>query len=126
MSVWAIARHEARRAFAVLDKRTAFALFGVSVLLALSWPIVQDNPPQPQDEVFPVAAGPDAVLVDAVRADPRFRLVDGDRGDLASGRVALYLDGESVVYDDDRPASRAALLALRQATQRWLEGQLEG
>lgn len=123
--VWAIARHEARRAFAVLDKRTAFALLGVAVLLALSWPLVRDQPPQPQDEVFPVAASDDAVLVGAVLSDPRFRLVEGDRGDLASGRVALYLDGGSVVYDGGRPAGRAALLALRQATQRWLEGQLE-
>lgn len=125
MSVWAIARHEARRAFAALDKRTGFALLGVAVLLALSWPIVQDNPPQPLDEVFPVAASDDAVLAEAVRSDPRFRLVEGDAGDLRAGRVALYLSGDSVAYDEDRPASRAALLALRQATQRWLEGQME-
>jgi hypothetical protein len=34
VSVGAIARHEARRAFAVLDKRTGFALLAVVVLLA--------------------------------------------------------------------------------------------
>lgn len=125
MSVWAVARHEARRAFAVLDRRTGFALLGVAVLLAASWPIVRENPPQPQDGLHPFAAADGAQLTAAAEADPRFRRVDGGRDDLAAGRIALYLDGDRVEYDASRTSSHAALLALRQATQRWLERELE-
>lgn len=123
-AVLAVARHESRRAFAVLDRRTGLALLAVAVLLAASWPIVRDHPPEPQDGLYPVAAGPDAVLADAARSDPRFRVVAGGPDDLAAGRVALYLSGDGVAYDRDREASRAALVALGQATQRWLEGRL--
>jgi ABC-type Na+ efflux pump permease subunit len=124
-AVWAIARHEARRAFAVLDRRTGFALVGVALLLALSWPVVQQAPPEPLDGIYPVAASDGAVLRDAVRSDARFRLVDGGRDELESGRAALWLDGDQVTYDEERPASRAALIALGQATQRWLEQRME-
>lgn len=127
MSIRAVARHEARRAFAVLDRRTGIALLAVAVLLALSWPIVSDHPPQPQDGIYPVAAAEEATLAEAARDDPRFRVVEGDRSDLAAGRVTLYLGPEGrVEYDSGRAASRAALIALGQATQRWLERQLDG
>lgn len=125
MSSWAIARHEARRAFAAVDRRTGAALLGVAALLALSWPIVRDQPPEPLDGMFPVAAADDAPLRDAVAADPRFRLVAGGPRDVATGAITLYLGADRVVYDDDRLASRAAFLALGQATQRWLERQME-
>ena len=125
MSVWAVAKHEARRAFAVLDRRTGFAILGVVVLLAASWPLVQSNPVQPQEGLYPVAATPGSPLRDAAASDLRFRFVDGDRSDLAAGRVALVLEDDGYGYDRDDERSRAALIALAQATARWLETRME-
>jgi ABC-type Na+ efflux pump permease subunit len=125
MSVWAVARHEARRAFAVLDRRTGFAMLGVVVLLAVSWPLVESNPVQPQEGIYPVAAREDSTLRAAAASDLRFRLVDGGREDLVAGRVALVLEGDEVLYDDSSERSQAALIALSQATARWLETRME-
>ena len=125
MSVWAVAKHEARRAFAVLDRRTGFALVGVVLLLALSWPLVQSNPVQPQEGLYPVASSPGSPLREAAASDLRFRFVDGDRNDLAAGRVALVLEDDGFAYDRDDQRSRAALIALAQATARWLETRME-
>ncbi|MFA5945061.1 MAG: hypothetical protein WC876_11425 [Candidatus Thermoplasmatota archaeon] len=125
MSVWAIARHEARRAFAVLDRRTGLALLGVVVLLAVSWPLVQSNPVQPQEGLYPVAATHESPLRAAAASDLRFRLVDGDRADLDAGRVALVLEDDGFVYDENSERSRAAVIALGQATARWLETRME-
>jgi len=125
VSVWAVARHEARRAFAVLDRRTGFALVGVVLLLALSWPLVQSNPVQPQEGLYPVASSPDSPLRAAAESDLRFRFVEGDRSDLEAGRVALALEDDGFAYDRDDQRSRAALIALAQATARWLETRME-
>lgn len=124
MSSWAIARHEARRAFAVLDKRTGLALLGVVVLLAASWPVVRSHPVQPQQGLYPVAVDAGSPLGDAVRSDARFRIVAGTRADLAAGRVALELEANGVVYDQASERSRAALNTLSQATVRWLESRM--
>lgn len=125
MSVWAVARHEARRAFAVLDRRTGLALLGVVVLLAASWPLVQSNPVEPQRGLYPIAASQDSPLRAAAESDLRFRFVDGDRDDLETGRVALALEDNGLVYDEASERSRAALIALSQATARWLETRME-
>ncbi|HUR25176.1 MAG TPA: hypothetical protein VM327_04075, partial [Candidatus Thermoplasmatota archaeon] len=125
MSVWAVARHEARRAFAVLDRRTGLALAGVVLLLAASWPLVQSNPIQPQEGLYPVAATADSPLRAAAESDLRFRLVEGDRSDLEAGRVTLVLEDDGFAYDPDQERSRAALIALSQATARWLETRME-
>jgi ABC-type Na+ efflux pump permease subunit len=125
MSVWAVAKHEARRAFAVLDRRTGLAMLGVVVLLAVSWPLVESNPVQPQEGIYPVAASGDSVLRAAAESDHRFRLVEGGPADLAAGRVALVLEGQEVLYDDRSERSTAALIALSQATARWLETRME-
>lgn len=123
-AVWAVARHEARRAFALLDKRTGFALLGVVVLLAASWPLVQQNPVEPQHGLYPVAVEDGSPLRDVAESDVRFRLVDGGRADLEDGRVALLLEADRVVYDRDSDRSQAALIALSQATARWLETRM--
>lgn len=125
MSVWAVARHEARRAFAVLDRRTGLALLGVVVLLAASWPLVQSNPVQPQEGLYPVASTPDSPLREAAASDLRFRFVAGGRAELASGRVALVLEDDGFAYDPQAERSRAALIALSQAAARWLETRME-
>jgi ABC-type Na+ efflux pump permease subunit len=124
LSAWAIARHEARRAFAVLDKRTGFAILGVVLVLVLTWPLVLRHPVQPQEGLFPVAVAPGAELAGAVKADLRFRIVAGTAADVETGRIALYVAGHGVTYDSGAERSRAAYGALEQATQRWLEGQM--
>jgi len=124
VSAWAIARHEARRAFAVLDKRTGFALLGVVLLLAASWPVVRSHPIQPQEGLFPVAVAGASPLEAAARSDARLLVGPGTRADLAAGRVALVLEPQGAVYDASNERSRAALTALQQATQRWLEDRM--
>jgi ABC-type Na+ efflux pump permease subunit len=124
VSVGAIARHEARRAFAVLDKRTGFALLAVVVLLAASWPVVRSHPIAPQDGLYPYAVASPSPLEGAAASDARFRKVDGGRTDLVAGHVALVLEGDAVLADDTDERSRAALLALSQAAARWLEDRL--
>jgi ABC-type Na+ efflux pump permease subunit len=117
VSVLAVARHEARRAFAVLDKRTGLALVAVVVLLALSWPVVRTHPIAPQDGLYSYAVASPSPLEGAVQSDARFRKVD-------SGPAALVLDGDAVVVDERSERSRAALLALSQATARWMEQRM--
>lgn len=124
MSVLAVARHEARRAFAVLDRRTGFALVAVVVLLALSWPVVRTHPVAPQDGLYPYAVASPSPLEDALASDARFRRAEGGRDELVAGRLALVLDGDAVLADDQDERSRAALLALSQATARWMEGRM--
>lgn len=124
MSVLAVARHEARRAFAVLDKRTGFALLAVVLLLAASWPIVRSHPIAPQEGLYPYAVASPSPLEGAAASDARFRKVDGGRADLVAGRVALVLEGGAVLADDANERSRAALLALSQAAARWLEDRM--
>lgn len=123
--IWTIGRHEARRAFVVRGKATGFALVGLVALLAVSWPLVRSHPPQPAEEVFPVAITDGSPYLDVLRSDIRFRVVAGELADLDAGRIALFLDGERVWYDDDVPRSLAALDALSHATRDWLEGRLE-
>ncbi len=123
--IWAIGRHEARRAFVVRGKSTGLALVALVVLLAASWPLVRTHPPQPAEEVFPVAAAEGSPYLDVLRSDIRFRVVEGGVDDLRAGRLALFIDGEQVWYDDEEPRSLAALDALSQATRDWLESRLE-
>jgi ABC-type Na+ efflux pump permease subunit len=122
-AVLAVARHEARRALATLDRRTGIGLAVVALLLASSWPIVQQNPVEPQQGLFPVAVHPESPLAGAVHADARFRVVEGGGEELRSGRVALVLGRDAVLHDGSE-RSQAALRALSQATQRWLEGRM--
>jgi ABC-type Na+ efflux pump permease subunit len=116
VSVLAVARHEARRAFAALDRRTGLALAAAALLLALSWPVVQQNPVSPQDGLYPYAVRSPSPLEDAAASDARFRRVD-------AGPVALVLDGDAVVVSGGE-RGEAALLALSQAAARWMEGRM--
>lgn len=122
--VLAVARHEGRRAFAFADRRTALAFLGAALLLGASWPLVRSHPLAPDADLYPVAVDPASPYTAAVHADHRFRVVDGDVDDLRDGRIALLLQDDHVVYDDDQTRSLAALQALGQATQHWLEGRL--
>jgi ABC-type Na+ efflux pump permease subunit len=124
VSVLAVARHEARRAFAVLDRRTGVALVAVVVLLALSWPVVRTHPVAPQEGLYPYAVAAPSPLEDAVASDARFRKADGGRAELEAGRLALVLDGDAVLADDTNERSLAAMLALSQATARWMEQRM--
>jgi ABC-type Na+ efflux pump permease subunit len=74
--------------------------------------------------VYPVAVDPASPYAAAIAADHRFRVVDGDLDDLRAGRIALLLRASDVVYDDQETRSLAAVQALGQATQRWLEQRL--
>lgn len=73
--------------------------------------------------MYPVAVDPASPYAAAIAADHRFRIVDGDADDLATGRIALLVEEDRVLYDDDT-RSLAAVQALGQATRRWLEDQL--
>lgn len=124
--VLAVARHEARRTFAIQDRATGFAMVAIAGLLVATWPIIQANPPAPDAHVFPVAVTPDSPYHDAVASDGRFRIVAGDEADLLAGRLALVIDAQRVTHDPSQQRSLAALDALSQATRAWLEAQLEG
>jgi ABC-type Na+ efflux pump permease subunit len=73
--------------------------------------------------LYPVAVDPASPYAGAIAADHRFRVVEGDEGDLAAGRIALLVEADRVLYDDDT-RSLAAVHALGQATRRWLEERL--
>lgn len=119
-----MARHEGRRAFAFADRRSAIAFLGAALLLAASWPLVQDNPLRPDAGLYPVVVDDASPYAAAVATDGRFHVVPGTLQDLRAGRVALVLDAQGVHHRPDDARSQAALQALGQATQRWLEDRL--
>jgi ABC-type Na+ efflux pump permease subunit len=50
--------------------------------------------------------------------------VPGGADDVQAGRIALYVGTQTVAYDSSTERGRAAITALQQATQRWLELQM--
>jgi ABC-type Na+ efflux pump permease subunit len=112
----ALATHETRRLGGALEGKGAKAAFAAIVLLlAASWPAVQERGLHPDRGLYPVEVRPGASLGPAALADVRFRQVD-EGGVLAlQGDQALPAEG---------PAGKAALAELRDGLQVWQEQEL--
>ena len=120
MSVWDIAAHEVRRSTAFLNRRTVPLLVLVIAALVIVGPLAVGRL-DAQKGIYPVAVAPGSPFAPVVASDARFAVVDAGAGDLG-GRIALWIDDAPHRSQDARGA--AALQALQQATQRWLDDRM--
>ncbi|MEK6984919.1 MAG: hypothetical protein AABX89_00865 [Candidatus Thermoplasmatota archaeon] len=120
MGAWRVAVHEFQRSTAFLDRKTVPLLVFVLVGIALAGPLAASRL-DAQAGLYPVGVAAGSPFAQAVASDSRFEVLESSQADLG-GRIALWIDDEPHAEAGNR--GRAALTALRQATQTWLDAQL--
>ncbi len=120
MGTWAVAWHEVRRSTAFLNRRTAPLLALVFVGILLLGPFVVSRL-DAQRGLYPVGVAADSPFAPVVASDARFAALPATQADLG-GRIALWVD--TAPHAETSARGTAALQALRQATQRWLDERL--
>lgn len=115
-----VAWHETTRYFRGIDRRLLFLIALVGVLLASVWPTLQERGTQPDAGIFVVEVDGPSPLLSAVESDHRFRILNRP-GSFAAGGADLFIQGESVFYDDASQRSVAAAKQLEETVKRWLD-----
>lgn len=118
---WTVAWHEVRRSTSFLNRRTLPILAVVAAGLVLLAPVAVQKL-DAQRGLFPVGLADDSPFAPVVASDGRFAVVATSPSDLGD-RIALWLDDAPHAASDAR--GQAALVALRQSTQRWLDERMD-
>lgn len=118
-----IGRFELRRQFAGFDRRSLLLVLLVGAALAVVLTAAIQEGVRPDRGLYRVESDADHVLLPAVQEDPRFDVTLGDGTQYRAGEAELWLHGDAVRAADTEK-QRAALEALEQAVQAWLEDRM--
>jgi ABC-type Na+ efflux pump permease subunit len=118
---WTVALHEVRRSTAFLNRRTVPLLVLVLASIAFLGPQVAPRL-DAQRGLYPVALTAGSPFGPVVASDSRFTVVEGRYADLGD-TLALWIDTVPHAAAGD-VRGEAAMQALRQATQRFLDERL--
>lgn len=119
-AVWVVARHESRRLVKpFLHRRTLYGAVAVAIVLALVWPLVAQRGIEPQRALYPVGLSPGSPFAPVVASDGRFDVVANAQQANLGDTIVLWIDDQP--HQDGSVRGRAAVEALRLATQAWLD-----
>lgn len=123
-NLWRIGRFEVRRQFAGFDKRSLLLILLLGAALAAVLTAALQEGVGPDRGLYRVESDPDHLLLPAVQDDPRFDVVLGDGSRYHGGEAELWLHRDGVTVDPDTEKGRAAIEALEQAVQAWIEDRM--